>query len=115
MCISVLNKCQNYTYDEDGEYVIANDAVKEYLRRTLIQIKAAQDDIIADYAENCIADVTSCLNQNNYSASNVNLAVNACRASILTCMSVNGDATEEPKPGALKDWVQAVIGDGDDE
>ena len=109
MCISVLNKCQNYTYDEDGKYVVANDAVKEYLRRTLIQIKAAQDDIIADYAENCVADVTSCLNQNNYSSSNPNMAVNACRASILTCMSVNGDLNGNPKPDALKNWVSSVI------
>ncbi len=114
MCISVLNKCQDYTY-EDGEYVVANDAVKEYLRRTLIQIKAAQDDIIADYAESCVADVASCLNQNNYSSSNTNLPINACRASILTCMSVNGDLNGDPKPGALKDWVESVIGTGDDE
>ena len=89
MCISVLNKCQNYTYNDSGEYIPKNDVIREYLMRTLTQIKVAQDDVIADYAENCLADVQSCLIQNNYSQ-NTNIAVNACKSVLRTCYSVNG-------------------------
>ncbi len=111
MCVSVLNKCQDYTYT-NGAYVVDNAVVKEFLRRTLTQIKVAQDEVISNYAENCSADVTSCLNQNNYST-NLNVAVNACRSSIVTCMSINGDTTGTPTPSALLDWVKKVLGIGD--
>lgn len=98
MCMSVLNKCQDSTYTGSGQnikYNPANNVVKEYLSRTLTQLKAQQDTILASYAENCISDVTSCLNSNNYDAtasdSNKNaLAIKACNAVISTCMSVNG-------------------------
>ena len=89
MCISVLNKCQNYTYDDSGKYIPNNDVIREYLMRTLTQIKVAQDDVIADYAENCLADVQSCLIQNNYGV-NRNISVNACKSVLRTCYSVNG-------------------------
>lgn len=98
MCMSVLNKCQDSTYTGSGQnikYNPANNVIKEYLSRTLTQLKAQQDTILASYAENCISDVTSCLNSNNYDAtasdSNKNaLAIKACNAVISTCMSVNG-------------------------
>lgn len=98
MCMSVLNKCQDSTYTGSGQnikYNPANNVIKEYLSRTLTQLKAQQDTILANYAENCISDVTSCLNSNNYDAtasdSNKNaLAIKACNAVISTCMSVNG-------------------------
>jgi hypothetical protein len=107
MCASVLNKCQNYTYD-NGEFKNDNQVVREYLQRTLTQIKVAQDEIVASYAENCISDVNSCLSSNNYSAYSPNYAVNACKAQIMTCMSVNGDMLEDPSPTDLVTWVQNV-------
>ena len=106
MCISVLNKCQNYTYD-DGNYVMDNVVVKEYLQRTLTQIKAAQDEMIANYAENCITDVQSCLNQNGYSNTDGNVAINSCRAVIATCMSVN--STPEGPDTSVSAWVSNMI------
>ena len=120
MCMSVLNKCQDYTYTgttaANRTYNPANDVVKEYLQRTLTKIKVAQDAVIADYAENCITDVSSCLATNNYEKSN-NIAINACRAQIRTCMSVNGDTTQDPDPTQMKDWVSTMLGelDGNDE
>ena len=120
MCMSVLNKCQDYTYTgttaANRTYNPANDVVKEYLQRTLTKIKVAQDAVIADYAENCITDVSSCLATNNYEKSN-NIAINACRAQIRTCMSVNGDTTKDPDPAQMKDWVSTMLGelDGNDE
>ncbi len=110
MCMSVLNKCQDITYN-NGKYQPDNQVIREYLRRTLIQIKAAQDSILHDYASGCISDVTSCLSSNNYdstSNSKANIAINACRAEIVTCMSVNGDSTQPPEPTAMKNWVAAI-------
>lgn len=109
MCISVLNKCQNYTYD-NGNYVMDNVVVKEYLQRTLTQIKAAQDEMITNYAENCITDVQSCLNQNGYGNDGVisDVAINSCRASIKSCMSVNGDKTDG-FVGDMKIWIANML------
>ncbi|MBN1324885.1 MAG: hypothetical protein JW974_01575 [Alphaproteobacteria bacterium] len=93
MCISVLNKCQDQTYDKStGDYERNNDVVKGYLERTLIQIKVAQDDLISNYAENCLTDVASCLSTNNYTLS-ASTAVNACSSVIKTCASVTGSST----------------------
>ena len=113
MCMSVLNKCQDYTYD-NGVYQANNPVVREYLTRTLVQIKAKQDEIISSYAEGCIADVSSCLGENNYDSVNVNstkskIAINACRSQIVTCMSVNGDATADPTPAGMAEWVNNVM------
>lgn len=98
MCMSVLNKCQDSTYTGSGQnikYNPANNVIKEYLSRTLTQLKAQQDTILANYAESCVSDVTSCLNSNNYDATASDstknaLAIKACNAVISTCMSVNG-------------------------
>ncbi|MDW3024595.1 MAG: hypothetical protein R8N50_02815 [Alphaproteobacteria bacterium] len=117
MCMSVLNKCQDYTYTGaagNRQYKVDNDVIKEYLRRTLVRIKAAQDQVIADYAENCISDVTSCLTSNNYNSDNGvnpsnNVAINACRAQIMTCMSVNGDTTQAPTPTQMSQWVSNMF------
>ncbi len=113
MCISVLNKCQAYTYDKSGKYIPNNEVVKEYMRRTLTQIKVAQDEVIADHAENCISEVSSCLSQNGYNASvssgNANnVAINSCRAAIVTCMSVNGDATTGSFEN-IKTWITNML------
>ena len=99
MCSHVLKKCQLYTFtgkNQEATYIYDNTVVKEYLSRTLTQIKSHQDDIISDYASSCIVDVETCLSKNNYSSNGVgytNAAINACRSQIITCMSVNGDAT----------------------
>ncbi|MCR4918091.1 MAG: hypothetical protein K5912_04070 [Alphaproteobacteria bacterium] len=121
MCASVLNKCQNYTYNDAGSsnarYNPQNDVIKHYLSRILVQIKAKQDEILSSYAENCISDVTSCLSQNNYptDTTSVNtvqqrIAINACRSNIITCMSVNGYSTENPTPTQLANWVYGILG-----
>ena len=116
MCISVLNKCQDYTYEgsspNDRDYKKDNDVIKEYLQRTLVKIKSAQDQVITDYAENCISDVTSCLTSNNYEQGNQlrnNVAINACRGQIMTCMSVNGDITSTPTPTQIQNWVTNML------
>lgn len=115
MCMSVLNKCQDYTYDKKtGNYVANNNVISEYLYRTMIQIKAAQDKVLSDYAENCIGDVTSCLTANNYdpdagtTSNNHNIAVNACKSLITTCMSVNGNVTSAPDPSQMRSWAEGV-------
>ena len=111
MCMSVLNKCQNYTYDNKRNYKPNNNVVSEYLYRTMVQIKAAQDTVLSEYAESCISDVTSCLSSNSYeSISNKNIAVNACKATIATCMSVNGNVSKQPTPAEMLTWAAAVYG-----
>lgn len=112
MCISVLNKCQDYTYtDTNKTYNPKNNVIREYLYRTLPRIKAAQDAILTSYAENCISDVTSCLSSNNYDTSNANskkIAVNACKSIISTCMSVNGNVAADINPTAMGTWAENV-------
>ena len=112
MCISVLNKCQDYTYTGNNKtYNASNNVIREYLYRTLPRIKAAQDAILTSYAENCISDVTSCLSSNNYDTSNANskkIAVNACKSIISTCMSVNGNVAADINPTAMGTWAENV-------
>ena len=113
MCASVLNKCQDYTYS-NGAYSPKNRVVEEYLMRTLVKIKNAQDSVLADYAETCIADVASCLGENNYDETATNsskskIAINACRSQIVTCMSVNGRADAEPDPAGMVGWVSSIM------
>lgn len=116
MCVSVLNKCQKYTYDDTGAYIPNNDVIREYLKRTLVAIKSAQDDVIYSYAENCIADAKSCLNQNSYNSTSGNItsinnvALNACNAVLTTCYSVNGKVYGEPSPAALKEFADSIMG-----
>lgn len=107
MCASVLNKCQNFSYyngksTKKQEYNPDNQVVREYLERAMRQIKAAQDTRLADYAEDCIADVSSCLSQNNYNRTGMSygyntvygdnnyseIAIKACLPVINTCRSV---------------------------
>lgn len=118
MCMSVLNKCQKYTYDDNNEYIPDNTVIKEYFMRTLSSIKVMQDEILASHAESCLSDVSSCLSQNNYEKGSKNIAINACKAQIATCMSVNGDASIRPEPDQMANWIDTVVlptttGDGD--
>ena len=118
MCMSVLNRCQNITYQGSGqnaEYVPTNNVIKEFLNRTLVQIKSSQDTILANYAEECIMDVASCLAQNNYNVNNDsgtgnNIAIRACNPVITTCMSVNG-VTGDLDGGTItaEDWIKDIM------
>ena len=122
MCMSVLNKCQDYTYDKNRKYKANNNVIAEYLYRTMVQIKAAQDAVLSNYAENCISDVTSCLGSNNYTVKtsdmdftqqaaalkNQTIAINACKSVIVTCMSVNGNVLQAPTPTQMADWASGV-------
>ena len=124
MCISVLNKCQDYTYS-NGKYTPEGSAViAGWLERALRQIKISQDTVLSKYAQSCISDVTSCLSQNNYSfyasststvsSSNPsNMAIRACLPVINTCRSVTLGLTE--KDVTIEDlepiykWLDAAI------
>ncbi len=115
MCSSVLSKCQNYTF-EGGKYKPKNRVVEEFLMRTLVNIKKSQDAILADYAESCITDISSCLGENNYDETNPTstkskIAINACRSQIVTCMSVTGNRTADPSPSIMAEWVKSVMTD----
>ncbi len=112
MCMGVLNKCQDITYDGD-KYIPENNVIREYLHRTLVQIKSAQDALLADYAENCVTDVQSCLSSNSYdlkSTSKSNIAINACKSQIMTCMSVTGNSVATPSPAAMQNWAGTLFG-----
>jgi len=124
MCISVLNKCQDYTYS-GGKYAPEGSAViAGWLERAMRQIKVTQDTVLSKYAQSCISDVTSCLSQNNYSfytsgtASTVssnpsNMAIKACLPIINTCRSVTlgltiKDVTVEDLDPIYR-WLDAAI------
>lgn len=127
MCMSVLNRCQDITYTESGnsaEYNPQNNVVKEFLNRTLVQIKSAQDAIMAEYAEDCITDVASCLAQNNYDPDDKStteggadeesiknkIAIRACNPIITTCMSVNKVTAEGSNTELMQyDWIKNIM------
>ena len=127
MCMSVLNRCQDITYTESGnstEYNPQNNVVKEFLNRTLVQIKSAQDSIMAEYAEDCITDVASCLAQNNYDPDDKStteggadeesiknkIAIRACNPIITTCMSVNKVTAEGSNTELMQyDWIKNIM------
>lgn len=65
LCRAVLDRCQLYTYNENGKtsvYNPYNDVVINYIQRALINIKAAQSKIISNYASSCLMDVSDCYN-----------------------------------------------------
>lgn len=95
LCRPVLDKCQRYTYTSDGEYRRFNDIVVNYMQRAMVNIRAAQRQIISDYASSCMTDIASCYNQqvnqvnswsSNASVTSVyNVMRGACRNVALTC------------------------------
>ncbi len=95
LCRAVLDKCQRYTYDANGNYVSYNDVVENYIQRAMVNIRAAQHNIISDYASSCMLDIANCYNQqvtqvNAWSssasvASVHNVMRGACRNVALTC------------------------------
>lgn len=120
MCASVMKQCQDYTFNtskSSATYKLDNEVVRQYLASALTKIKLQQDSILADYAEDCRNDVSSCLSTNGYDETNTKTtasqaAVNACRSEITTCMSVGGympkDATSLTLR-AMSDWVSAMM------
>ena len=94
LCRAVLDKCQAYTYNGET-YKPYNDVVVNYIQRAMVNIRAAQRNIIAEYASSCMLDIANCYNQqvtqiNSWSTSaNVsNIAQvmrGACKNVALTC------------------------------
>ena len=123
MCAGILNQCQDYTYTTDGKkrsatkkYNPGNQVIRNYLERTLVQIKAAQDALVEEYADDCISqEVLTCLNQNDFDETYSNVALKACQQQITTCMSVNGETPQGDNntftPGQMKEWALNVIGE----
>jgi len=120
MCASTMKQCQDYTFStkrSKKSYIPDNEVIRQYLNATLAKIKVQQDAIIADYAEDCRNDVTSCLATNGYDESAPNstatkTAINACAAEITTCMSVGGyQITEGVRLTlrAMSDWVASIM------
>ncbi len=95
LCRAVLDKCQAYTYDKNGNYMAYNDIVVNYVQRALVNIRAAQQQVISDYASSCMLDIATCYNQqvtqvNAWSSSAsigsvYNVMRGACRNVALTC------------------------------
>lgn len=121
MCSSVMKQCQDYTYNQarvkNKNYKPDNEVIRQYLASALTKIKVQQDSILADYAEGCRSDVSSCLSTNGYDEQNTNTtasqtAVNACRSEIATCMSVGGQKPSDSSTLTLRqmrDWVNSML------
>ena len=67
LCRAVLDKCQQFTYSGNtvrtAKYEPYNEVVINYIQRAMVNIKAAQARIISDYASKCMADISTCYNQ----------------------------------------------------
>ena len=95
LCRPVLDKCRAYTYDTRGNYNPYNDIVVNYIQRAMVNIKAAQYQIVSDYASTCLTDIATCYNNQvsqltswsaTAAASSVyNIMRGACRNVALTC------------------------------
>ena len=95
LCRAVLEKCQYYSYDKNKNYIPYNDIVVNYIQRAMVNIRAAQYNIISEYASSCMVDVANCYNQqvtqvNSWSSSAsissiYNVMKGACRDVALTC------------------------------
>lgn len=95
LCRAVLDKCQYYTYDSNGQYEPENEVVVDYIQRAMVNINAAQQQIISDYASSCMVDIATCYNQqvsqvnawsSTASISSVyNVMRGACHNVALTC------------------------------
>ncbi len=98
LCRAVLEKCQSYTYESNAanaKYKPYNDIVVNYIQRAMVNIRAAQQNIISKYASSCMVDVADCYNKqvtqvNSWSSSaNVKSVAmvmrGACKNVALTC------------------------------
>lgn len=133
LCRPVLEKCQRYTYDDDNKYMPYNDIVLNYIQRAMVNIKAAQEKAISDYASSCMVDVATCYNQqvtqvnawtSSASVSSIRGVMRgACRNVVLTCgYAVFDNCNEacllfedaERKSQCVDNCKSASSGDSDD-
>lgn len=113
LCRAVLDRCQQYTYNSDDKYDPYNDVIVNYVQRAMVNIKAAQSQIISDYASNCMVDVANCYNQQvtqvNAWSSNASVESiyrvmrGACRNVALTCAYAVFDSDETSCPATTPD------------
>ena len=95
LCRPVLDKCRAYTYDTRGNYNGFNDIVVNYIQRAMVNIRAAQYNIVSNYASTCLNDIATCYNSQVSQvtswastasvASIYNIMRGACRNVALTC------------------------------
>jgi hypothetical protein len=94
LCRVVLDKCQRVSY-KNGKYDPTNYVVQNFIQRAMVNIKANQEQVIAEYASTCMQDVAYCYSQqvsqlNAWStsasvASIQTIMSSACRNVALTC------------------------------
>jgi hypothetical protein len=66
LCRAVLDKCQQVSYNSGNKkstYNPYNDVIVNYIQRAMVNIKAAQSKIISEYASTCMANISTCYNQ----------------------------------------------------
>ena len=108
LCRAVLDKCQEYTYDSNENYRPFNDIVVNYVQRALVNIRAAQRRVVADYAAGCMLSIAECYNQqvsqvnswvSNASVDSVRSVMRgACRNVALTCAYAIFDSDKNSCP-----------------
>lgn len=108
LCRAVLDKCQAYTYS-DGTYNPYNDIVLNYVQRAMVNIRAAQQNIISEYASTCMSEIATCYNQQvsqvnawstSASVSSIyKVMTGACRNVALTCAYAVFDKDDTSCPG----------------
>ena len=124
LCRAVLDKCQVFTYDSEGNYKPYNDIVVNYIQRAMVNIRAAQQQIISDYASSCMVDIANCYNQqvsqlNSWSSSNsvtgiYNVMRGACRNVALTCAYAVFDGDKDlcmdqgAKENCANEYISAI-------
>ena len=130
LCRAVLDKCQDYTYNTNNKnsvYKPYNDVVVNYIQRAMINIKAAQSQLISDYASTCLADVSDCYNQQVSQINSLSTTANvdsvykvmtgACYNVALTCgyavfaydANIQAITNEETKKAALIESVSELF------
>ena len=107
LCRAVLDKCQAYTYS-DGTYNPYNDIVLNYVQRAMVNIRAAQQNIISEYASTCMSEIATCYNQQvsqvnawstSASVSSIyKVMTGACRNVALTCAYAVFDKDDDSCP-----------------
>ena len=123
LCRPVLDKCRAYTYDDRGAYKSYNDIVVNYIQRAMVNIKAAQYQIVSDYASTCLNDIATCYNNqvsqiNSWSAtaaasSVYNIMRGACRNVALTCgyavFSADTSSCPESNPNKCIESISEIF------
>ncbi|MCQ2562516.1 MAG: hypothetical protein MJ158_02800 [Alphaproteobacteria bacterium] len=122
LCRSVLDKCQYFTYKTNGKnstYLPYNEIVVNYIQRAMVNIHGAQQQIISDYASNCLSELSTCYNTQY---SNVNswttgaslgniqkVMSGACRNIALTCgYAVLAKNTEYENKTDPNDFIEGI-------